>query len=345
MKKKQIFFIIIAFILETKVSLFAHLWSHPLSWKKIDATASLEKGTIVSICSLSEFFQKNQKREVAYTSQAYYVELNNGISAIFKPVSGMYMPDAEAELIAYRLSLYWDNLFVPPTVIRSINEMIGSLQMYIPSCEETDFELYRIVPKQQRETYELFCFIFGQWDWCADNRLFYKDEHGQLYIVAIDNGAISFRQQVRYGESPFVGLCYNDRFLSPKSDWQIPFPFEKGEMITEEIVTYLDQLQIPAVPALKKQLTKSLHNRDKIIIFQNRLWRQFSFSSPILFSQVTNQTYQLLVNLDYSFLERLFEGTSDHFNKNFINQIFDRRNYLLQHLDTDITVNHKKVCS
>lgn len=336
MRDKKRFFIIILFTLGVKTSVFAHLWSHPFSWKHIDATMSLEKGIVVSICSLSEFFKKNQKREVPHTSQAQYVELDNGVSAIFKPVSQMHMPDAEAELVAYRLSLYWDNLFVPPTVIRSINGVIGSLQMYVSSCEGTDSELYGMISKEQRESYELFCFIFGQWDWCADNRLFYKDEDGKLYIIAIDNGAISFRQQVRYGESPFVGLCYHDAFLSPESDWQTLFPFEKAESITEEMITYLEQLEIPAVSALKKQLSKNVYDRDKVIIFQNRLWRQFSFSSPILFSQITNEMYQLLLQLDYPFLEQLFESTSDYFNKSFLNQILDRKNYVLQWIDTDL---------
>ncbi len=143
--------------------------------------------------------------------------------------------DAYAEVAAYQASLVLGFPRIPPTVIRKVNGTLGSLQLFIETSIDAlapgvfNATLKEVDPEEV-DNLKIFYFVFNQWDSGPHNILIIENQ-GKKHFVAIDNSGIGNHGHVKYGELPFVRVCYSEDLNT--DDWNMPFPFEKAQVIAE----------------------------------------------------------------------------------------------------------------
>lgn len=215
---------------------------------------------------LQDFFGR-QNISIPFTNDVYLMQFCNQINAIFKPAKDEDVRYAYAEVAAYKASLWLGFPCVPPTVLRQIDDVWGSVQLYI----QGDHDLV-MNDLEQEAAYKIFCFIFGQWDVCKSNRLVYKNKENQI-LVAIDNANIADRQKCRYGEHPYICVWakddnfYDDAFFS--FDNRIQFENPTQEELYDFFISFM--------PAWKaKRLSTRLSKRSIVscIKHYDTLWLQ-----------------------------------------------------------------------
>src|SRR5437763_400819 len=90
---------------------------------------SLQNSQIKNIIPMQEHLNsKNYK--VEFDGNVYFDILEDGTKAVFKDLTDN-LDDAYAELAAYKASQFLGFPNIPPIVIRTINNKIGTLQLYI----------------------------------------------------------------------------------------------------------------------------------------------------------------------------------------------------------------------
>lgn len=119
------------------------------------------------------------------SSNRFLVRFSNGEQAVFKPELILF--HSYGEVGAYNLSKYLGVNLVPPTVIRGISNLKGSIQTYIPPSPDVYFTFKRNYSKLSAKTkseIELFAYLIGHRPIDQNNLIF--DEIGNPAMV--DNG-------------------------------------------------------------------------------------------------------------------------------------------------------------
>jgi len=321
-------------------NLFAFEWDNKVQVLKTTA--------IKNAVSMRDFLiSKGQK--VSFENKVTLVTLEDGTKAVFKPVPPEDLGDAYAEVAAYKASQFLGFPEIPPTIIRKINNEIGSLQLYVePTHDGLQPEVYQeILKKVNPDTLanlKLFYFVFGQWDTGPQN-LIIKKELDKIHLVAIDNSGIRNRQSVHYGGISFVRVCYSETLNT--NDWHLSFPFEKVKIIDNPSFEKLSEIFGNTFPiATLKNLSK-YPGRLPYVIYKNSLWVQHLHESdPSFFISHTDHypkhTIERLKTLNKKELNRIFSGAkgSDFLTQDYIEAILERRDQVIKAYES---VNNKNL--
>jgi len=316
---------------------YAHKFEHPETWKDPAITEILKTSNIVDIKPMKEYLIE-QGKKAEFDGQVFLITLEHGIKAVFKNLPLDDQGDAGAEVAAYQASVTLGFPYIPPTVLREIRGMKGSLQLFV----DTPIDL--LVPgeyeKILQEVFEhdlynlqLFYFVFGQWDSGPHNLLAYPDG-SRIYPIAIDNSGIRNHQYVRYGELPFVRILYSDKLNT--NDWDKPFPFESAKTINDPTPSNMKKIFGDKLPASFYKNSKFYGQPLKYIIYQNSLWRQYhAFDKSFVKSYVSechHSTSDSLKELDLKSLKEIFLSAkgADFLTDSYFEGILERRDQVLK---------------
>lgn len=323
--------------------------THPQNWKNSEIITLLKKGKMVFIHPMRDYLQSHGKK-IKYTGNSLYlVELDNGLKAVFKsfPQKHLGIADGSGEVAAYEASIALGFPYIPPTIMRTIGDKKGSLQLLV----ETDVDslipgVYEAALKKASSddvaNLQLFRFVFGQFDVGPHNTLILK-ENNKTYLIAIDNAGICLRQHVTYGNHPFVEYYY--RVQLKTNDWNEPFPFDKAKTIKEPITEEMRRV----FGDKKIELYLGYHKLDKsfsvhYVIYQNRIWKQVQRSDIPFTDYLPDQTRQTLESLNLDILKKIFAcaKNSDFLTPDYLQAILERRDQVLNYFQKKGTSKSRK---
>lgn len=341
MVKKFLLVIIIGASVFFGSKLFIHnKYDHPQSFSNPAIKDLLKDSKVNSIEPMRDFLTRNGKK-CEFEGEVFLVTLENGVKAVFKSLPLDDQADAQAEVAAYEASLFLGFPYIPPTVLREINGMKGSLQLFVDTpidlLDDNSYnEVLAKVKEEDLAALKIFYFIFGQWDTGPHNLLAYSDEKN-TYLVAIDNSAIRNRQHVKYGDLPFVRILYSDTLKTKDEDQT--FPFKDFKIISKPFKENLRKIFLSRLPESFYNNFKSYAEKVKIIAYNNALWVQYhAFDKDFVKSYVEKCPQQILEaikKLDMSALKQIFNIAKgeDFLNDAYLSSILDRRNQVLNYFE------------
>ena len=316
---------------------FASELDNPNSWRdNTTIIKTLNTAPIISIKNMRDVLSA-EKKKIEFNGDVKLVTLEGGIKAVFKACPKNDLVEAYSEVVAFRVYQKFGFPVVPPTIIRKINNEVGSLQLYV----NTDIDLLKddIYKKVLSEANKddlanllLFYFVFGQCDTGPHNLLALRKD--KLYLIAIDNSALHNRSHVaHYGELPFVRVIYSDKLNT--NDWEKDFPFNNAQIIRDMSEKNLKSIFGKKVPLRFYERFKNNKYPIKYIIYQNSVWAQYHAFDRGFVRSFTQyfpiDTIKTLQKLDLKTLEVIFNfpNKGDAFNKNYLQQILKRRDMVL----------------
>lgn len=137
------------------------LFSDPTFCSQVEERLSTEKVTkSVSMVSFLTDTGKTPKGD----KRIMLVDFESGLRGVFKPGHYRY-----AEVAAFKASQALGVGLVPPTVLRTVDGVEGSMQLHVESdLDSSNKNLRRKaskwISKKEKSDMMLFYFIFGQWD-------------------------------------------------------------------------------------------------------------------------------------------------------------------------------------
>ena len=319
----------------------------PATWNQPAVCKALSKGKVVTIVLMKKHL-KAQGKKVDFGGEVYLVTLANHLKAVFKPfVLEDEQPNQEAgqaALAAYQAACLLGFPAVPPMVMRTImlagKPVQGTLQLYVHTpvdllAGEHYAKALAQADPDEVANLKLFYFVFGQFDTGPHNLLVQKKGNKHT-LVAIDNDGIRNRQHVRYGELPFVGIAYSDKFET--NDWGKPFPFEACHDIAITPAALLK-----AFPGQGHAFYTRFKYGKKLryVLYQNRLWRQFHAFDDNFVKSFTRfcpqETLKKLKKLTLEDLHRFFavaiQGKATFVTKAYFQAILERRDQVVAYFE------------
>jgi hypothetical protein len=233
---------------------------------------ALIKEHVVSLTKIADYLTQ-QGKVCDADNEVYVALLKSGLKAIFKPGEDRY-----AEVVAYRASTFLGLTFVPPTVLRTIDKIPGSLQLFVDSPIDLykDAAIYNKIDTQEIRTMKLFYFVFGQWDMHKGNQLI-ELSNKQPHLVLIDNAGMTNKQQVQYGDFAFVCLAWSNK---RNDDFTVPFPFDQPQTLSQPSLEELERIFDEFMPNENIKRFWQRHKRITYCIWHNALWIQFYKDNP-----------------------------------------------------------------
>ena len=316
---------------------FAHPFEHPTTWKDQKITEMLKNSKVTTMEPMKKFLLENGKK-TDFEGEVFLVTLDNGVRAVFKSLPLDDLGDAQAEVAAYRASIVLGFPYVPPTIMREINGMKGSLQLFVNTPIDTlAFGAYQKALKEATQednaNLRIFYFIFGQWDSGAHNLLVYQDQL-KTYLIAIDNSGIRNHQHVKFGDLPFVRILYSDKLNT--NDWDKPFPFDQAKVIEEPTPENLRQVFKDKVPNLFYKNFKAYNHPLNYVIYRNSLWLQYHAFDKDFIKAYPNSCFQstqdMIKKLDLRMLKNIFSAAkgADFLTEVYLNAILMRRDMIAE---------------
>lgn len=189
----------VAYIL-SQVSLLAYAqpsWDDTLDFTEIERRLKHEK--VIKRSSIRSFLTKKGKT-AAGTHPVDIVELESGLLGVFKREKACY-----GEVAAYKAARALGIRLVPPTVLRTIDGIRGSLQFYVDSSIDLlkGSKALDKISRKDESNMNLFYFVMGQWDDHNGNQIVAHSKKG-YQLALIDNGGILRRQFAFYGKATFL---------------------------------------------------------------------------------------------------------------------------------------------
>ena len=319
---------------------------HPENWKNSEISKLLKKGKVVCMCPMKDYLHSCGKK-AEFDGNVFFVELDNGLKAVFKSLPKDDLGDAYAEVAAYQASVVLGFPHIPPTVMAEIKGMKGSLQLFVKTnIDALDPGIYdcalKDAPMEDVANLQLFYFVFGQWDSGPHNTLILKDKEN-THLIAIDNSGIRNHQHVKYGSLPFVRVRYSDTLQT--NDWDKPFPFEQAKVIQNPTSEKLRKAFGDIFPESFYQTFKSYGFPFRYVIYRNSLWRQYHEGNKKFVMSFTNhlsdQTRKKLEGLNLPLLKKIFACAKniDFLTPSYLEAILERRDQVLRYF------NEHKACS
>ena len=223
----------------------------------------LANDTIKNVTSLSEVLKKQGKTSKA-NAKIKMVELEHGLKGVCKKGESKY-----AEIAAYKASKALGLTLVPPTIMRTIDGIEGSLQHYIASSVDLlntkGSQSFKKLNPKDKSDMKIFYYVFGQWDTHQGNQII--SDKGCLSLI--DNEGMNRRVYNKYGDYPFIEKGENSTLPSIKTD---TFPYDKAITIRPHSYHQLDTLFSPYINS--KQIKVLWEKRKSItyVIWQDTLW-------------------------------------------------------------------------
>jgi len=172
---------------------------------------------------------RKMRPESTHVNEVYFVSFDNDGSGIFKPKPGRDAVKATEELgiypkrarAAYLISQFFELDIVPPTVIREIDNKLGSLQKYVGGgrdfYEFADLSQEELLKKLQKQFAALWVFDYIIWNsdrGSGRNIIISTDK-----VHAIDND-FSFVGGKKLGQfESFLYTPLPDRFVEKISEF------------------------------------------------------------------------------------------------------------------------------
>jgi len=333
---KQIFVIVCVVI--CSINCNAGSCHFKAGWEGAKIINQLKTGKVISQIPMRDFL-KSQGKKAEFNGKVFLVELDNGLKGVFKSLPKDDLGDAYAEAAAYQASLVLGFPNIPPTVIREINGEKGALQLFIntpidPLAPGVYTKALAEVDPNEVENLKIFYFVFGQWD-TGPHNIVILAEQGKKYLIAIDNGGIRNHQYVKYGDLPFVRVCYSDGLQT--NDWDKPFPFDQAQTISEPTPDKLKKYFGNKLAKSFYQSFKTYHQPLHYIVYQNSLWRQFhAFDKGFARSftpHCSQKTKNALKSLNFTTLRKIFAEAkgADFLTPAYFRAILERRDQVLRH--------------
>lgn len=314
--------------------------THPENWKNSEIANLLKTGKVLSKRPMRERLESLGKK-AEFDGDVFFIELDNGLKAVFKKIPIDDLGDAYAEVAAYQASIVLGFPNIPPTIITEIEGDKGSLQLYvetnIDALRANNYEsaLKEALPEDVSNL-KLFYFIFGQWDSGPHNILIFKDKK-KTYLIAIDNSGIRNHQYVNYGSLPFVRIRYSDKLRT--NDWHKPFPFERAKAIQDPTAEKLQTTFGDMFPEEFYRSFKSYKLPYRYVIYRNSLWRQFHAGDEKFVISFTNflppHARKKFEGLDLAVLRKIFScaKNADFLTSDYLKGILERRDQVLRYFN------------
>ncbi len=160
------------------------LWDNRLDFEEIEHRLKHER--IVEIIDMHTFLKKSGKIPSG-THPIQLAILESGLKAVFKKPGACY-----GEIAAYNMAKALGMRIVPPTVMREIKGVRGSLQFYVESSIDLmrSHQDYRSKLDEKTISHEqLFNYLMCRWDIHAGNQILAKHK-GKYYLALIDNAGV-----------------------------------------------------------------------------------------------------------------------------------------------------------
>jgi hypothetical protein len=305
-------------------------WDENLNFDSIETMLAHEE--IKSKIPIRQYLQQTGK-DSDFDNDVYLITLNNNLKAVFKPEGDKY-----AEVAAYKASKLLEIKLVPPTVLRTIDGVQGSLQFFVESDIDLlkDRSLLSQLDPHVSNAMKLFYFIFGQWDINTSNQII-QQNNGKLYLALIDNAGMANPQQVRYGDFPFVCVAYDN---NRNDDYSALFQFENPMSLKHPTLEQLRTAFSGFFPVEQIDLMWNRYKRQTITycIWRNALWIQFYKGHPNVmpnyvdnYDETTIEMYKKLTedSLKNIWAEALTDSAQTKIQK-LINLTLERRNQIMR---------------
>ena len=280
-----------------------------------------------------------KKGKIVLTERKLFlITLRSGIQGVYKPLSKKDRPMDErqmmAEVAAYKASSLLGFSLVPPTVIRAINGVRGSLQFFVktnidPMVPGMFNRALTQADQDELATLKIFYYVFGRWSNLARNFLLdYKN--GKFNFIGIDNEGMWRRKYWRYGENAFV-YCHWKGLKVPKSHAR-SFPYDRYYTIHDPDASKIKEQFGSEISAY--YLEKFCHvNPLKYIYYDDALWVNLKGNAPCFAftNRYPEETISKIKTIDYPMLYTIFSDAQDagFVTDEFLDFILDRRDQVL----------------
>ena len=236
----------------------------PHNWHRHEITDFLESAPIASC---TPFSKEHGLHRVTFEGSK--------VQALFK--TSARPQESDAEVLAFQLSKHWNNVFVPPAVLRKIDGKPGSLHLFVDSLTLTDEDAFvqalGDVPKENVDATKLFCFVLGQWDTALENFLL-KKVKGRIVLIAIDFANIWQCQRGHYGTLPYVMLG-GVQGCSLSDD----FPFDEEKNVPHPTRETLEAIfETPPHKALDRIIERLIRDHrpnNWLMMHDGNVWQQY----------------------------------------------------------------------
>ena len=263
------------------------------------------------------------------------IGLKCGMKGVFKPFSEHAI---FAEVAAYKASHTMGFSLVPPTVVRTIQGKVGSLQLFVNTNVDTrvkgvfEHAIDHADPDELANL-KIFYYVFGQWCFRKRNILI-NAENGHFQFIAIDNEALWHRHYCRYGDDPFVDRHWKGLKI-PTLNYE-SFPYDHYYTMKNPTPASIRKefgVQIP------QRYIKSFCAKNSLnyAYYKDSLWVQFQGDAPCFAytSHFPEDTIAKLKQIDRAMLHEIFSDAkgADFVTDEFLDSILDRRDQVLAHYE------------
>ena len=298
-------------------------WHDRIDFKNTEAL--LASGNIVRKIPISEYLtERGQKAQG--TTPVFFVDLDNGIRGVWKKdVAG----SAYAEVAAYQISNLLGFKLVPPTILREVNNELGSFQYFV----EASF--LKSTPEPARNdllNMNALYFLMGQWDRHSGNQII--DKAGGLALI--DNTGIQSPVEWQLGQFPFIAFSKLSESGKRLERLDEQFPQGKTEELNspneEEFFAAMMKYTDLKVAKYYWEIIKNWHNQSfSLVPWKGHLWVRWvhndSSMKPIEIESISRKMLMALQGLNRDALVGL---NNPILSKHHIDRILDRRLILLK---------------
>ena len=297
----------------------------------------LDKGREMGEIEESSFFISRKRKH--YNKKALFVLFyHNGLKAVFKENNKhKKVPyGLHKSMTAYDISKFLNLRIVPPTVMRSIDEEWGSVQLFVENIKDYPPEHLDNLNSVQKSNLYLFLFLTGNIDPSYNNILISKT---CLLPVVADNDSLSPSALIQYGKIPFMGFPIDGKYsVLDRKDYELA-PYYKAVPLKSADFETLKAL----FPGLSfKHINKVRRNfirNNNISYFRYKSYYFVKYPRDIYkhflpiknYSDYSPQTIKKVKLLNEKILKELAIGYLKE-DTNFINGVLHRRELFLNEI-------------
>lgn len=284
----------------------------------------LKNSKIIKIEKMIDFLSKEDSADLfTGENEVFVIYFANGLKGVFREEVKTNCPydnrSRNADILAYRLAKETKLNKVPVTILKTINGMKGTLQIFIEDGKiiKTENELQKI-DKIELQEKMFFDFLIGNWDNGIHNNLITPDNS----LISIDYEAIFVSLYANNPENSFRLICEKGNFDITKDVSDI-----KIKKMTEEKFTELSLINQKKFNELSLmgchdcdffKIRKKAKIGQEYFLYNNKLF----FSSlatlklNIDYNHCSKNTIQKIKKIDSNMLNRIFKGL----DKSFLNE-------------------------
>lgn len=315
------------------------VWDETLDFHAIELRMQTER--LVGSMGIASFLKRTGK-VVKGDDKIRFLTFESGLKAVFKPGEYRF-----AEIAAYKASKLLGLRLVPPTILRIIDGVEGSVQFFV----ESNIDLlkgsnrstyFKKVPAKDISDMIIFYFVFGQWDLHAGNQMISISD-GKAHLALIDNAGMLHKQYIRYGDFAFIQKGENAKVESLNTP---KFPFDRVITLKPGSLDKLIKLFSQFIHRKHIEKIWQHHKPITYVFWKNAFWMQMYKYNPSVQPLKTKRYYastlSALKKLDRECLREVWADgmkTDPSYYEELIDLILERRDQLIAHAESeDITI-------